>query len=294
MEGHDDTLGGTYALGSRRVHRVGYGAMQLAGDGFFGPPGGDGDGALVVLRAAVAAGVDHIDTAQYYGPGTVNRLIREALYPYPTGLAIVSKVAARRDASGALVRADDPDELRRGIEDNLDTLGTDRLAAVNLRVMDPTEPPGQRFDGQLAALVRARDEGLIEGVGLSNVSRDHLRRAADQTSIVCVQNLFNLADQRSADVLAECQLRGIAFVPYCPLGLAGAQRTALLADPVLAAAASRLGATPVQVALAWLLDLAPNILLIPGTRSRDHLDDNLAAADIRLDGTTRAELNRAA
>ena len=281
MEGHDDTLGGTYALGSRRVHRVGYGAMQLAGDGFFGPPGGDGDGALVVLRAAVAGGVDHIDTAQYYGPGTVNRLIRDALYPYPAQLAIVSKVAASGDPSG----------LRRGIEDNLGTLGTDRLAAVNLRVMDPTEPPDRRFDAQLAALVRARDEGLIEGVGISNVSREHLRRAADQTSVVGVQNLFNLADQRSADVLADCQVRGIAFVPYCPLGLPGDQRTRLLTDPVLAAAASRLGATPVQVVLAWLLALAPNILLIPGTRTRDHLAENLAA-DIRLDTATGGELNR--
>ena len=276
------TLGGTYGLGSRQVHRVGYGAMQLAGDGFFGPPGGDQEEALLVLRAAVAAGVDHIDTAQYYGPGTVNRLLREALYPYPGALAIVSKVAASGDPGG----------LRQGIEDNLGALGTDRLAAVNLRLMDPTEPPDRRFDLQLAALVRARDEGLIEGVGISNVSREHVRRAADQTTIVCVQNLFNLADQRSADVLAECQVRGIAFVPYCPLGLPGEQRARLLTDPVLAAAASRLGVTPVQVALAWLLDLAPNILLIPGTRTRDHLADNLAAADIRLDAATRVELNR--
>jgi pyridoxine 4-dehydrogenase len=280
-----ETLGGTYRLGPRHVHRVGYGAMQLAGDGFFGPPNLDRDEAVRVLRAAVAAGVDHIDTAQYYGAGTVNRLIREALHPYPPELAIVSKVAARRDA-------EDPAELRRGIEDNLGTLGTDRLAAVNLRVMDPNEPPDHRFDAQLAALVRARDEGLIGGVGISNVSREHLRRAGDQTIIVCVQNLFNLADQRSADVLAECQVRGIAFVPYCPLGLPGDQRTRLLADPVLGAAASRLGTTPVQLALGWMLDLAPHILLIAGTRTRDHLADNLAAADIRLDGAIRAELKQ--
>jgi len=215
-------LGGTFALGSWRVHRAGYGAMQLAGDGVFGPPR-DRDEALRVLRTAVAAGVDHIDTAQFYGPGTVNELIREALHPYPKGLAIVSKVAARRDPDGALVRFDEPHQLRQGIEDNLTTLGTDRLAAVNLRVMDPSETPGRRFDAQLAALIKARDEGLIDGIAL-------------------------------------------------------------------AAPATRLGATPAQIALAWLLDLAPNILLIPGTRTRAHLTENLAAAEIRLDEAARAAL----
>ena len=192
-------LGGSFALGPWRVRRAGYGAMQLAGDGVFGPPR-DRDEALRVLGAAVAAGVDHIDTAQYYGPGTVNELIREALYPYPDNLAIVSKVAARRDADGALLPFDEPDELRQGIEDNLATLGAGRLAAVNLRVTDPSETPGKRFDAQLA--------------------------------------------------------------------------------------------TPVQVALAWLLDLAPNILLIPGTRTRAHLAENLGAAGIRLDDAARAELTR--
>ena len=284
-------LGGSFALGPWRVRRAGYGAMQLAGDGVFGPPR-DRDEALRVLRAAVAAGVDHIDTAQYYGPGTVNELIREALHPYPDSLAIVSKVAARRDAGGALLRFDEPDELRQGIEDNLATLGAGRLAAVNLRVTDPSETPGRRFDGQLAALAAAREEGLIDGIGLSNVSRRHLLRAVAQTEIVCVQNLFNLADQRSQDVLAECAARDIAFVPFCPLGLPGGVRRRLLADPVLAALAARLGATPVQVALAWLLDLAPNILLIPGTRTRAHLAENLGAADIRLDDAARAELTR--
>ena len=284
-------LGGSFALGPWRVRRAGYGAMQLAGDGVFGPPR-DRDEALRVLRAAVAAGVDHIDTAQYYGPGTVNELIREALYPYPDSLAIVSKVAARRDAGGALLRFDEPDELRQGIEDNLATLGAGRLAAVNLRVTDPSETPGNRFDAQLAALAAAREEGLIDGIGLSNVSRRHLLRAVAQTEIVCVQNLFNLADQRSQDVLAECAARDIAFVPFCPLGLPGGVRRRLLADPVLAALAARLGATPVQVALAWLLDLAPNILLIPGTRTRAHLAENLGAASIRLDDAARAELTR--
>jgi aryl-alcohol dehydrogenase-like predicted oxidoreductase len=265
--------------------------MQLAGDGVFGPPR-DRDEALLVLGAAVAAGVDHIDTAQYYGAGTVNELIREALYPYPDGLAIVSKVAARRDAGGALVRFDEPHELRQGIEDNLATLGANRLAAVNLRMMDPSEPPGTRFDAQLAALSQARDEGLIDGIGISNISRRHLLRAVDQTEIVCVQNLFNLADQQSLDVLAECEARNIAFVPFCPLGWPGEVRHRLLTDPVLAALAVRLDATPAQVALAWLLDLAPNILLIPGTRTRPHLAENLDAADIRLDDAARDELTR--
>jgi pyridoxine 4-dehydrogenase len=255
--------------------------MQLAGDGFFGPRSRDRDEALQVLRAAVAAGVDHIDTAQFYGAGTVNELIREALYPYPDGLAIVSKVAGRDGA-----------ELREGIEGNLVTLAAGRLAAVNLRMMDPSEPPGQEFDAQLAALVQAREEGLIDGVGLSNISRRHLLRATAQTEIVCVQNLFNLADQRSRDVLTECGARDIAFVPFCPLGLPGEERRRLLADPVLAAVAARLGATPVQVALAWLLDLAPNILLIPGTRTRAHLAENLAAADVRFDAAARADLTR--
>lgn len=277
------TLGGSFALGPWQVHRAGYGAMQLAGDGVFGPPG-DRDEALLVLRAAVAAGVNHLDTAQYYGSGTVNQLIRQALHPYPEGLAIVSKVAARRETDPAL--------LRRGIEDNLATLGTQRLAAVNLRMTDPAEIPGSQFDAQLAALIQARDDGLIDGIGLSNISRLHLLRAVDQTEIVCVQNLFNLADQRSLDVLTECEARAIAFVPFCPLGLPGEQRHQLLTDPVLAKLGERLGASPAQLALTWLLDLAPNILLIPGTRTRPHLAENLAAADLRLDEETRTELTR--
>jgi pyridoxine 4-dehydrogenase len=275
-----DDLGGSFALGPWRVRRAGYGAMQLAGDGVFGPAR-DRDEALRVLRAAVDAGVDHIDTAQFYGAGTVNELIREALHPYPDGLAIVSKVAAR-----------EPYQLRRGIEDNLVTLGVSRLAAVNLRMIDPAEPPGARFDAELTALVKAREEGLIDGVGLSNVSRQQLLRAVDQTEIVCVQNLFNLGDQGSADVLAECARRGIAFVPFCPLGLPGPARSHLLGSPVLAAIGARLQATPAQVALAWLLALAPNILLIPGTRTRVHLAENLAAADLPLDDAALAQLTR--
>jgi pyridoxine 4-dehydrogenase len=291
VTGNRRELGGSFPLGPGRVRRAGYGAMQLAGDGVFGPPR-DREEGLAVLRAAVAAGVDHIDTAQYYGAATVNELIREALYPYPDGLAIVSKVAARRDADGGPRRFDEARELRQGIEDNLTTLGAGRLAAVNLRITDPSENPGRQFDAQLAALVQAREEGLIGGVGISNVSRRHLLRAVAQTQITCVQNLFNLADQRSLDVLTECEARNIAFVPFCPLGWPGEVRRRLLADPVLAAAAQRLGATPVQVALAWLLDLAPNVLLIPGTRTRVHLAENLGACDVRLDGAAHAELTR--
>ena len=286
-----DDLGGSFALGPWRVRRAGYGAMQLAGDGVFGPAR-DRDEAVRVLRAAVDAGVDHIDTAQFYGAGTVNELIREALHPYPDGLASVSKGASRPGPSGASPRYGEQDHLRRGIEDNLVTLGVSRLAAVNLRIIDPAEPPGERFDAELTALVKAREEGLIDGVGLSNVSRQQLLRAVDQTEIVCVQNLFNVGDQGSADVLAECARRGIAFVPFCPLGLPGPARSHLLGSPVLAAIGARLQATPAQVALAWLLALAPNILLIPGTRTRVHLAENLAAADLPLDDAALAQLTR--
>ncbi|MDV9176296.1 aldo/keto reductase [Streptomyces sp. W16] len=276
-------LGGTFPLGPRRVHRVGYGAMQLSGDGVFGPPR-DRDEALRVLRAVVDAGVDHIDTAQFYGAGTVNELIREALHPYPDGLAIVSKVGARS--------SDRPYRLRQGIEENLTALGASRLAAVNLRMVDPSEAPDGRFDAQLAVLVQACEEGLIEGVGLSNVSLRQLLRAVAQTEIVCVQNLFNLADQHSMDVLRECARRNIAFVPFCPLGWPGEARHRILADPAVTAQAARLGVTPARIALGRLLDLAPNVLLIPGTRTRAHLTENLAAADVGLDDVARAELRR--
>ncbi len=288
--GADLAAAGSFALGRWQVNRLGYGAMQLAGDNVFGPPR-DRDEALRVLRTAVDSGINHIDTAQYYGPGVVNELIREALYPFPSDLAIVSKVAARRDDRGAVLPCDDPDQLRAGIEENLVTLGVDRLAAVNLRLMDASVP-GTRFDAQLAALVRARDEGLIDGIGLSNVSRQHLLSAVAQTEIVCVQNLFNLADQRSRDVLDECRSRGIAFAPFCPLGWPRGVQNQLLSSPSLVRLATRLEATPAQIALAWLLDLAPNILLIPGTRTRAHLAENIHAAGVRLDDAGRAELAR--
>jgi pyridoxine 4-dehydrogenase len=285
------TTGDRYRLADKTVWRVGYGAMQLAGDGVYGPPR-DRDEALAVLRAAVDAGVDHIDTAQYYGPGVVNSLIREALFPYPDGLALVSKVAARRDDSGRVLPYDDPDQLRAGVEENLATLGVERLAAVNLRVLDDAVPD-QRFVDQLGALVAARDEGLIAGVGVSNVTHRHLLMALEVTDIVCVQNVYNLANRSSAPVLNECTARGIPFVPFCPLGWPKAQHDAIRTDPVVNRVAAGHGATPAQVALAWLLVIADNMLLIPGTRSRDHLTENLVAASLSLHDDDIASLNEA-
>jgi pyridoxine 4-dehydrogenase len=269
-----------YRLADKAVWRVGYGAMQLAGDGVFGPPR-DRDEAIKVLRAAVDAGVDHIDTAQYYGPGVVNQLIREALFPYPDSLALVSKVAARRDDSGAVLPFDDPDQLRAGIQDNLATLGVEQLTAVNLRVMDKAVPD-DRFIDQLGALAAARDEGLIAGIGISNVSHRHLLRAIEVTDIVCVQNAYNLADRNSAPVLDECTARGIAFVPFCPLGWPKAQHDAIRTNPVVTGIAASHGATPAQVGLAWLLAIADNVLLIPGTSTRAHLAENLATESLSL------------
>jgi pyridoxine 4-dehydrogenase len=264
--------------------------MQLAGDGVFGPPR-DRAEAIAVLRAAVDAGVDHIDTAQYYGPGVVNELIRDALHPYPAGLALVSKVAARRDDSGAVLRYDDPDQLRAGIHDNLKTLGVERLTVVNLRVMDNAAPDA-RFVDQLGALMTAREEGLIGGVGISNVSREHLMRALEITEIVCVQNFFNLAARDGLPILDECNALEIAFVPFCPLGHPRTQRDAILTNPVVTDVAAAHDASPPRVALAWLLAIAPNVLLIPGTRTRAHLADNPAAGDVWLDDPEIDLLNR--
>jgi aryl-alcohol dehydrogenase-like predicted oxidoreductase len=277
-----------HALGPATVSRIGFGAMQLPGPGVFGPPR-DRDAAIAVLRRAAELGVDHIDTAQYYGPGVANELIRAALHPYPAGLALVSKVGARRDASGGVLRYDRPAELRQGIEDNLRSLAADRLAVVNLRLMDDAAPD-QQFDDQLAAMVKARDDGLIGGIGLSNVTRDHLRHALAVTDIACVQNLMNLAERRSMPVLEECHARGIAFVPFFPLGSGFAGGNPVVASPPVADTAARLGCTPAQVALAWLLDLRPDVLLIPGTSSISHLEENMAAADVELDAAARARL----
>jgi aryl-alcohol dehydrogenase-like predicted oxidoreductase len=287
----DTRTGDRYRLAGKTVWRVGYGAMQLAGDGVYGPPR-DRAEALAVLRAALDAGVDHIDTAQYYGPGVVNSLIHEALFPYPDGLALVSKVAARRDDSGGVLPYDDPDQLRAGIEENLATLGVEQLTAVNLRVLD-NAVPDQRFVDQLGALVAARDDGLIAGVGVSNVTYRHLMMALDVTDIVCVQNLYNLANRASAPVLEECTARRIPFVPFCPLGWPKAQHDAIRTDPVVDRVAASHGATPAQIALAWLLAIADNVLLIPGTSSRGHLVENLAAGSLSLHDNDIATLDQA-
>ncbi|MGH3601157.1 MAG: oxidoreductase [Pseudonocardiaceae bacterium] len=277
-----------FPLGAFSVSRVGFGAMQLPGPGVFGPPRDRGQ-ALAVLRRAVELGVDHIDTSQYYGPDVANELIREALYPYPDTLALVSKVGARRDETGGWLPYDEPNQLRHGIEDNLRSLGVEQLAAVNLRLMDGTSPDG-RFDDQLAAMIQAREDGLIGGVGLSNVTLDHLLRAREGTPVSCVQNPLNLADRASMPVLQECTSRGIAFVPFFPLGSGFAESNPVLSNTHVLRSAERLGSTPAQVALAWTLALAPNVLLIPGTSSVQHLEENLAAADIELDEQARQQL----
>ena len=221
--------GPRHALGPATVSRIGFGAMQLTGPGVFGPPR-DRDEAIAILRRAAELGVDHIDTAQFYGPDVANELIRAALYPYPEDLALVSKVGARRDASGRGLRYDLPGQLRQGIEDNLRSLAVGQLAVVNLRLMDDAEPD-QRFDDQIGAMVQARDDGLIGGIGLSNVSRDHLLHALAGTAIACVQNLMNLADRRSMPVLEECHARDIAFVPFFPLGSGFATRQSGTGQP---------------------------------------------------------------
>jgi len=281
-----------FQLGHFAVSRVGFGAMQLPGPGVFGPPR-DRPEALAVLRRAVELGVDHIDTSQFYGPDVANELIREALHPYPGNLALVSKVGARRDESGGWLRYDEPDELRKGIEDNLSSLGTGQLAAVNLRLTDGAEPD-QRFDDQVGAMITARDEGLIGGVGLSNVTHAHLLRALEHTDIACVQNPLNLVDRASMPVLEECSSRGIAFVPFFPLGSGFAKPNPVLGNEQVLSTAGRLGCSPAQVALAWTLGLAPNVLLIPGTSTRAHLEENLAVAGIELDEETQKQLTATA
>ena len=278
----------SYSLGSLTVSRVGFGAMQLPGPGAFGPPR-DRDAALAVLRRAVELGVNHIDTAQAYGPDVANELIRTALSPYPDNLALVSKVGVRQDTSGNWLPADDPAQLREDIEENLRGLAVDRLAAVNLRLTESTGLD-QRFDDQLATMVKAREEGLIGGIGLSNVTREHLLYAVGQTDIVCVQNQLNVANRASMPVLEECYARGLAFVPFFPLGSAFGPSSAVLGSRQVVQTAQRLGRTPAQVALAWLLSLRPNVLLIPGTSSVRHLEENFVASDIELDQQARKEL----
>ena len=285
----------TFPLGQFTVHRVGYGAMQLPGPGVLGPPR-DHDQAIAVLKRAVELGVDHIDTAQFYGPNVSNELIREALHPYPENLALVSKVGARRDAKGEWTAAQEPEQLRTDIEENLESLGVARLAAVNLRIHsgDPNSIAAvdhELFDRQLTAMIAARDEGLITGIGLSSISLSHLQIALERTEIATVQNAFNLVNRESQDVLDLCVERGISFAPFFPLGSGFSADNPVLGNEVIRRTATEMDRTPAQIALAWTLTVAPNVLLIPGTSSVGHLEENLAVADIELPDAVIAELN---
>ncbi len=281
----DNLPGGRYQVADLQLTRVGYGAMQLAGPGVFGPPK-DQDAAIAVLRAAVDLGINHIDTADYYGPYVTNELIREALAPYPDGLHIVTKVGARRDEQGGWPHARTPAELREQVHDNLRHLGLDVLDVVNLRVGGLAEAEPGSIAEQFGALAELRQQGLIRHLGLSTVSADQLAEAQSIAPVVCVQNLYNIA-RRGDDALVDATARqGIAFVPYFPLG-----GFSPLQSEALQSVADRLGATPLAVALAWLLHRSPNILLIPGTSSVAHLRENVAAAGLKLPADAIAELD---
>jgi aryl-alcohol dehydrogenase-like predicted oxidoreductase len=289
------TTNQTATLGSHTVNRVGFGAMQLAGPGVFGPPR-DPDAARAVLHRAVELGVDHIDTSQYYGPDVVNELIRETLAPYPAGLRIVSKVGGRRDATGGWLPAQRPEELRAGIEENLATLGVESLAAVNLRLMDAEPggaPPPVPLAEQLGTMEDLRREGKIEAIGISSAARAIVEEALGLVDLACVQNAFSIVQRDSQDVLELCAERGIAFVAFFPLGSAfTGGPAAIAADPRVVDVAARHGVTTSQVALAWLLHRDPHILLIPGTSSVAHLEENLAAAAVTLDDGDMETLER--
>jgi aryl-alcohol dehydrogenase-like predicted oxidoreductase len=271
----------TFVLGDRTVKRLGYGAMQLAGPGVFGPPK-DRDAALAVLREAVAQGVNHIDTSGFYGPHITNRLIREALAPYSDDLVIVTKIGARRGADGSWLPAFSPEELTQAVHENLHNLGLDVLDVVNLRIMfDPHGPAEGSIEAPLTALAELQRQGLVRHIGLSNVTPNQVAEGRSISRIVCVQNQYNLA-HRSDDALIDDLARdGIAYVPFFPLGGFNPLQSSILSD-----VAQRLDATPMQVALAWLLRRAANILLIPGTSSVAHLRENLAAAELDLPNDT--------
>lgn len=286
----------TFSMAGFDVNRIGFGAMQLPGPGVMGPPK-DRDAALAVLRRAVELGVNHIDTAQIYGPDVANELIREALHPYPEGLALVSKVGARRDAEGNFVPTPHPDDLIADVEANLRSLGVEQLAAVNLRLMpeDPEHPSetAVSFESQLEAMESLRDAGKIAGIGLSTATPEQIRRAHDRVGLVCVQNAFSLLDQSDRPSLDYCADNGIAYVPYFPLGSAFPGMPKVVENPQVRATAERLGASPAQVGLSWLLHQDDCVLLIPGTSSVAHLEDNLAVGEVRLDEQALAELDSA-
>src|SRR5438128_9392777 len=266
------TLSGT----SMTVSRLGYGAMQLAGPGVFGPPR-DVEGAIAVLREAVESGVNHIDTSDYYGPHVTNQIIKQALHPYPKGLVIVTKLGARRGADASWIPALSRQELIDSAHDNLKNLGLDVLDVVNLRVGGFTEPSEGSIEEPLTVLAELKREGLIRHIGLSNVTPKQLTEAQTNTEIVCVQNFYNVAHRKDDAFIDDLASQGIAYVPFFPLG-----GFTPLQSEELSSLAAELGATPMQVALAWLLQRSPNILLIPGTSSRAHLRENLAAAELEL------------
>jgi pyridoxine 4-dehydrogenase len=278
----------SFPLGRFSVSRIGFGAIQLPGPGAFGPPR-DRDAAIAVLRRAVELGVNHIDTAQFYGPDVSNALIREALHPYPADLALVSKIGGRRDDSGGWLPLDLAD-YRKDIEANLRTLDVDQLAVLNLRLMG-SDGPDERFDEQLSIMIAARDEGLIGAIGLSNITREHLLHALTRTEIACVQNAFSLADRSAEPVLRECTARGIAFVPFFSIRSPFAPPGQVVGHDAVLRAAERLGYTPAQIALAWTLSVAPNVLIIPGTSSVQHLEENLKVASVEFDDDTRRQLD---
>ncbi|XAH24846.1 aldo/keto reductase family oxidoreductase [Xylophilus sp. GW821-FHT01B05] len=280
---------GSFSLGGRSVNRLGYGAMQLAGPGVFGPPK-DRDAALAVLRAAVAAGVNHMDTSDFYGPHITNQLIREALAPYPDELVIVTKIGARRGPDGAWLPAFAPEELTQAVHDNLRNLGVGALDVVNLRIMFDTHGPAEgSIEAPLAALAALQQQGLVRHIGLSNATRAQIAEGRRICPIVCVQNHYNLVHRQDDALIDELARDGIAYVPFFPLGGFTPLQSSALSD-----VAQQLGATPMQVALAWLLRRSPNLLLIPGTSSVAHLRENLAAVALELPPDAMAALERVA
>ena len=268
---------GTFALGDRTVKRLGYGAMQLAGPGVFGPPR-DTDAALTVLREAVVSGVNHIDTSDCYGPHVTNQLIRRALHPYRDDLVIVTKIGARRGADGSWLQASSPEELTQAVHDNLRNLGLDVLDVVNLRSMSGVHGPAEgSLEAPLSVVAELQRKGLVRHIGLSNVTPAQIEEGRRIVKIVCVQNHYNLAHRADDALIDDLAINGIAYVPFFPLGGFSPLQSSILSD-----VAQRLGATAMQVALAWLLRRAPNILLIPGTSSVAHLRENLAVAELDL------------
>ena len=276
----------TFLLGGREVRRMGYGAMQLAGPGVFGPPK-DRDAAIAVLREAVASGVNHIDTSDFYGPHITNQLIREALHPYADDLVIVTKLGAVRDSDGGWLPAQEPEDLERGIHDNLRNLGLDALEVVNMRMMGDVHAPSEgSVEKLITALAELQQRGLIRHIGLSNATPAQIAEAQRIVKIVCVQNHYNLVHRADDALIDELAAKGVAYVPFFPLGGFTPIQSSALTD-----IAATIGATPMQVALAWLLQRAPNILLIPGTSSVGHLRENLHAAQIELNDEILAKLD---